>query len=41
MCPFWRRKDEKLLSLEEEKLMLKKLSDLGVIFMDLKAVNHS
>ena len=33
MCPFWRRKDEKLLSLEEEKLMLRKLSDLGVLFM--------
>ncbi len=33
MCPFWRRQDEKLLSLEEEKLMLKALADFGVSFM--------
>ncbi|MUM64815.1 PTO1314 family radical SAM protein [Acidianus infernus] len=33
MCPFWRRKDEKLLTLEEERMMLRKLSELGVIFM--------
>lgn len=33
MCPFWRRPDEKLLSLEEEKLMLKSLQELGVSFM--------
>ncbi|AHC50796.1 cofactor biosynthesis protein [Sulfolobus acidocaldarius SUSAZ] len=33
MCPFWRRKDEKLLSLEEEVLMLKTLEKSGVLFM--------
>ncbi|WP_338603723.1 PTO1314 family radical SAM protein [Sulfolobus tengchongensis] len=33
MCPFWRRKDEKLLSLEEEILMLKSLERAGVLFM--------
>jgi radical SAM family uncharacterized protein len=33
MCPFWRRKDEKLLSLEEEVLMLKSLERAGVLFM--------
>lgn len=33
MCPFWRRKDEKLLTLEEEVLMLKNLEKAGVIFM--------
>ncbi|MEM3203853.1 MAG: PTO1314 family radical SAM protein [Saccharolobus sp.] len=33
MCPFWRRKDEKLLSLEEEVLMLKSLERSGVLFM--------
>jgi Predicted Fe-S oxidoreductases len=33
MCPFWRRKDEKLMDLEEERKMMKKLADLGIIFM--------
>ncbi|AWR93389.1 PTO1314 family radical SAM protein [Acidianus brierleyi] len=33
MCPFWRRKDEKLLDLNDEIKMMKKLADAGVIFM--------
>lgn len=33
MCPFWRRPDENLLSLEEEKKMLSALEDFGVSFM--------
>lgn len=33
MCPFWRRPDEKLLPLEDEKKMLSALADLGVSFM--------
>ena len=33
MCPFWRRKDEKLLSLEEEVKMMKALENAGVLFM--------
>ncbi len=33
MCPFWRRKDEKLLSVDEEVKMMKKLADAGVLFM--------
>lgn len=33
MCPFWRRPDENLLSLDEEKKMLSALADFGVSFM--------
>ncbi|GGU05201.1 radical SAM protein [Sulfodiicoccus acidiphilus] len=33
MCPFWRRKDEKLLSLQEEVRMMNALADAGVLFM--------
>lgn len=33
MCPFWRRRDEALLSVEEEKKMMRALSELGVSFM--------
>lgn len=33
MCPFWRRPDEQLLTLEEEKKMLSALKDLGISFM--------
>lgn len=33
MCPFWRRPDEELLSLEAERRMLTKLADSGVLFM--------
>ena len=33
MCPFWRRPDEYLLSLEEEKKMLSALEDFGISFM--------
>ena len=33
MCPFWRRKDEKLLSIEEEVKMMNALQNSGVLFM--------
>lgn len=33
MCPFWRRPDEQLLTLDEERKMLDSLADLGVSFM--------
>ncbi|BFH72847.1 PTO1314 family radical SAM protein [Sulfurisphaera javensis] len=33
MCPFWRRKDERLLSLEEEIKMMNALQTAGVLFM--------
>lgn len=33
MCPFWRRPDEMLLSLEEERKMMDSLADFGVSFM--------
>lgn len=33
MCPFWRRPDELLLSLDEEKKMMSALADFGVSFM--------
>jgi len=33
MCPFWRRKDEKLLSVEEEVKMMNVLENSGVLFM--------
>ncbi|BAB67521.1 PTO1314 family radical SAM protein [Sulfurisphaera tokodaii] len=33
MCPFWRRKDEKLLTLEEEVKMMNALQRAGVLFM--------
>lgn len=33
MCPFWRRPDEKLLSVEAERRLLAKLADSGVLFM--------
>jgi radical SAM family uncharacterized protein len=33
MCPFWRRKDETLLSLEDEVKIMKSLEKAGVIFM--------
>ncbi len=33
MCPFWRRPDETLLSLEEERKMMDSLAELGVSFM--------
>ncbi|MEM3851695.1 MAG: PTO1314 family radical SAM protein [Methanomassiliicoccales archaeon] len=33
MCPFWRRPDEKLLTVEEEKRMMFALKDFGVSFM--------
>ncbi|MBB5254650.1 PTO1314 family radical SAM protein [Sulfurisphaera ohwakuensis] len=33
MCPFWRRKDEKLLTLEEEVKMMDALQRAGVLFM--------
>lgn len=36
MCPFWRRKDERLLSIDEEVLMMKALEKAGVIFLGLE-----
>ena len=33
MCPFWRKEDEALLSLEDEVRMLKSLKKAGVLFM--------
>ncbi|MCL4438063.1 MAG: PTO1314 family radical SAM protein [Candidatus Thermoplasmatota archaeon] len=33
MCPFWRRPDETLLTLDEEKKMMDSLADFGVSFM--------
>jgi radical SAM family uncharacterized protein len=33
MCPFWRREDEALLSLEDEVRMLESLKKAGVLFM--------
>ena len=33
MCPFWRRPDEVLLTLDEEKKMMNSLADFGVSFM--------
>ncbi len=33
MCPFWRREDEALLSLEDEVRMLQSLKKAGVLFM--------
>ena len=33
MCPFWRREDEALLSLEDEVRMLDSLKKAGVLFM--------
>ncbi|MEM1627385.1 MAG: PTO1314 family radical SAM protein [Sulfolobaceae archaeon] len=33
MCPFWRRKDERILTLEEEIKMMNKLQEAGVLFM--------
>jgi len=33
MCPFWRRPDEELLTLDEERKMLDSLADLGVSYM--------
>jgi radical SAM family uncharacterized protein len=33
MCPFWRRKDQRLLSLQEEVKMMNTLADAGVLFM--------
>ena len=33
MCPFWRREDGKLLTLEEERKMMDSLVDLGVSYM--------
>lgn len=33
MCPFWRRPDERLLSVEEERRLLAKLADAGVLFV--------
>lgn len=33
MCPFWRRPDETLLTLEEEKMMMDHIADFGVSFM--------
>jgi len=33
MCPFWRRKDEKILSLDEEIKMMESLAAAGVSFM--------
>ncbi|EZQ04905.1 Fe-S oxidoreductase [Candidatus Acidianus copahuensis] len=33
MCPFWRRKDENLLSVDKEVEMMKSLQRVGVLFM--------
>jgi radical SAM family uncharacterized protein len=33
MCPFWRRDDEELLSVEAEKRLFVKLADSGVLFL--------
>lgn len=33
MCPFWRRPDENLLSIEQERMMLDAVADAGVSFM--------
>ena len=33
MCPFWRRADETLLSVDEERRLLSKLADSGVLFV--------
>lgn len=33
MCPFWRRKDEKLLSIDEEAKIMDSLKSAGVLFM--------
>ncbi len=33
MCPFWRRKDEKLLTVDEEVLIFKSLEKAGVLFI--------
>lgn len=33
MCPFWRRTDEELLSVEAEKRLFAKLADSGVLFL--------
>ncbi|BAB59444.1 molybdopterin cofactor biosynthetic protein [Thermoplasma volcanium GSS1] len=33
MCPFWRRKDERLLSIDEEIMMMDSLASAGVSFM--------
>ena len=33
MCPFWRRPDEELLSVEAERRLLSKLADGGVLFV--------
>lgn len=33
MCPFWRRPDEELLSLEAERRLLSRLADGGVLFV--------
>ena len=33
MCPFWRRPDEELLSVEAERRLLSKLADSGVLFV--------
>jgi len=33
MCPFWRRSDERLLTLSEEVKMMDKLAEAGVLFM--------
>ncbi|BBD73091.1 hypothetical protein HS1genome_1480 [Sulfodiicoccus acidiphilus] len=41
MCPFWRRKDEKLLSLQEEVRMMNALADAGVLFMGFEGESPS
>ncbi len=33
MCPFWRRPDEELLNLEQERRMFGRLADAGVLFL--------
>ncbi|MEM0158356.1 MAG: PTO1314 family radical SAM protein [Thermoplasmataceae archaeon] len=33
MCPFWRREDEALLSLDEERVMMESVASLGTSFM--------
>ncbi|ARM76602.1 PTO1314 family radical SAM protein [Acidianus manzaensis] len=33
MCPFWRRKDEKLLSIDEEVKIMDSLKNAGVLFL--------